>query len=107
MAGDCADGYTEAVDVVCFTLRVEPSRMLPPARHRPPLPFIADHGLIALVKKSAKATLDEQEEWLRPETFRWRRDPKLHDAPTKGLSKNWNWEPVADRTKFLTDLSCR
>ena len=72
-----------------------------------PLPFIRDHRLIELVKKRSDATLVEQRQWLRPETFRWRReDERFSEAPAD-LAESWAWEDVADRTTFLADVDPR
>ena len=72
-----------------------------------PLPFIPDHRLIQLVQKRPDATRAEQREWLRPETFRWRRnDERFKEAPG-GLAESWAWEDVTDRTAFLADVQPR
>jgi hypothetical protein len=72
---------------------------------KPPLPFISDHRLIALMRASDAATLQEQQAWLRPETFRWRRDTDKNARPDFGLSPNWEWRPVVNRTEFLSSLT--
>jgi hypothetical protein len=87
-----------------FSRRSISGFMTQTAPPKPPLPFIADHRLIALVKQSPEATLDEQRAWLRPETFRWLRDTGKNEKPTFGLSPNWEWQPVENRTEFLSSL---
>ncbi len=87
------------------------------ARLKPPVPFIADHRLIALLKQSDEATLEEQKAWLQPDTFRWRRTSKKElesqsqqeIRPAFDLSVHWVWKPLRRdrRAKFLTDLKRR
>jgi len=72
-----------------------------------PLPFIADHCLLELVCKRTDATLEEQRQWLRPETFRWRRDDERFKEAPDGLVESWAWEKVPDRTNFLAAVEPR
>jgi hypothetical protein len=72
-----------------------------------PLPFIADHQLLELVRKRPDATKAEKRRWLLPETFRWRRDAERLKEGPDDLSKDWAWEEIPNRTGFLANTDQR